>query len=316
MTTHTTGERVQTEVAAASGQQPAPGTSRTRTRGRLTPYLLVLPALLAMMLFVYGPALLSFIGSFFVIPLSKGPWKFAGLNNYLAVLSDPLVQQAAWNTLVYAVATIIPSIVLGLLLALLMERLGRGGWLAKTALILPMTANMVAMAVVFKWIFALQGGLANQALAVVGLAPVNWLGEAETSLATVILVGLWRATSLCTLMFMAGLTTIPGSIHEAAAVEGIRGFAKLRTVTLPMLKPTVVFVAVLSITGAAQVFEIVNVMTDGGPLGSSETAMTATHRVGFEYFRVGEASAMSFTLIAILLAVGIIGRRRSLKEKS
>ncbi len=316
MTTHITGERVQTEVAAASGQQPVPGKSRARTRGRLTPYLLLLPALLAMMLFVYGPALLSFIGSFFVIPLSKGPWKFAGLNNYLAVLSDPLLQQAAWNTLVYAVATIVPSIVLGLLLALLMERLGRGSWLAKTALILPMTANMVAMAVVFKWIFALQGGLANQALAVVGLAPVNWLGEAETSLATVILVGLWRATSLCTLMFMAGLTTIPGSIHEAAAVEGIRGFAKLRTVTLPMLKPTVVFVGVLSITGAAQVFEIVNVMTDGGPLGSSETAMTATHRVGFEYFRVGEASAMSFTLIAILLAVGIIGRRRSLKEKS
>jgi multiple sugar transport system permease protein len=99
-------------------------------------------------------------------------------------------------------------------------------------------------------------------------------------------------------------------------VEGIRGFAKLRTVILPMLKPTVVFVSVLSITGAAQVFEIVNVMTKGGPLGSSETIMTATQRAGFEYFRVGEASAMSFTLIAILLAVGIIGRRRTPKDES
>ncbi|WP_248760806.1 carbohydrate ABC transporter permease [Pseudarthrobacter sp. SSS035] len=281
-----------------------------------TPYLLLLPALLGMLLFVYGPALLSLVGSFFIIPLSKGPWKFAGLSNYQSVLSDPLIQQAAWNTLIYSVATIVPSMVLGLLLALLMERLGRRGWLAKTALILPMTANMVAMAVVFKWIFALQGGLANQTLAIVGLAPVNWLEEAETSLPTVILVGLWRATSLCTLLFMAGLTTIPGSIHEATAVEGIRGLAKLRTIILPMLKPTVVFVSVLSITGAAQVFEIVHVMTDGGPLGSSEVAMTAAQRVGFEYFRVGEASAMSFTLIAILLTIGIIGRGRSPKEES
>lgn len=286
-------------------------TGRRRT---LTPYLLLLPAMTALLLFVYGPALLSLLGSLFVVPLARGPWKFAGLSNYVKVFSDPLVQQAAWNTLIYSLATIIPSMVLGLLLALLVERMGRGNWLVKTALILPMTANMVAMAVVFKWIFALQGGLGNQLLGIAGVAPVNWLGEADTSLLTVILMGLWRASSLCMLLFMAGLTTIPGSIHEATAVEGIRGFAKLRTIILPMLKPTLVFVTVLSITGAAQVFEIVNVMTKGGPLGSSETAMTATHKVGFEYFRIGEASAMSFSLIAVLLIIAVIGRQRRSKE--
>ncbi|MHA7303458.1 carbohydrate ABC transporter permease [Pseudarthrobacter sp. MDT1-22] len=306
------------KVAAAT---PAPGGRTGKqaptsgySRPSLTPYLLLLPALAALLLFVYGPALLSLIGSFFVIPLSGGSWKYAGINNYLKVFADPLIHQAAWNTLVYSLATIIPSIVLGLLLALLMEKMGRGSWLAKTALILPMTANMVAMAVVFKWIFAFQGGFANQLLGIVGLAPVNWLDEADTSLFTVILLGLWRATSLCMLLFMAGLTTIPSSIHEATAVEGIRGFTKLRTVILPMLRPTVVFVTVLSITAAVQVFEIVNVMTKGGPLGSSETAMTAAHKVGFEYFRIGEASAISFILIALLLAVGIIGRPRRTKE--
>ncbi|HEU4668921.1 MAG TPA: sugar ABC transporter permease [Arthrobacter sp.] len=306
---------------AASPPAPADGPEgRTFTaktpRPSLTPYLLLLPALTALLLFVYGPALLSLVGSFFVIPLSGGSWKYAGFNNYLKVFADPLIHQAAWNTLVYSLATIIPSIVLGLLLALLMEKMGRGSWLAKTALILPMTANMVAMAVVFKWIFAFQGGFANQILGIAGLAPVNWLDEADTSLFTVILLGLWRATSLCMLLFMAGLTTIPSSIHEAAAVEGIRGLTKLRTIILPMLRPTVVFVTVLSITGAVQVFEIVNVMTKGGPLGSSETAMTAAHKVGFEYFRIGEASAISFILIALLLVVGIIGRQRRTKETS
>jgi multiple sugar transport system permease protein len=296
--------------AGATAAAPAPG----RSRSSVVPYLLLLPALTALLLFVYGPALLSLIGSFFVIPLSGGQWKYAGFNNYLKVFADPLVHQAAWNTLVYSLATIAPSIVLGLLLALLMEKMGRGSWLARTALILPMTANMVAMAVVFKWIFAFQGGFANQLLGIVGLAPVNWLGEADTSLFTVILLGLWRATSLCMLLFMAGLTTIPSSIHEAAAVEGIRGFTKLRTIILPMLRPTLVFVTVLSITGAVQVFEIVNVMTKGGPLGSSETAMTAAHKVGFEYFRIGEASAISFILIALLLIVGVIGRQRRTKE--
>lgn len=309
------GKAAASPPASAAGPEGQTSTAKN-PRPSLTPYLLLVPALTALLLFVYGPALLSLIGSFFVIPLSGGSWKYAGFNNYLKVFADPLIHQAAWNTLVYSLATIIPSIVLGLLLALLMEKMGRGSWLARTALILPMTANMVAMAVVFKWIFAFQGGFANQILGIAGLAPVNWLDEADTSLFTVILLGLWRATSLCMLLFMAGLTTIPSSIHEAAAVEGIRGFTKLRTIILPMLRPTVVFVTVLSITGAVQVFEIVNVMTKGGPLGSSETAMTAAHKVGFEYFRIGEASAISFILIALLLVVGIIGRQRRTKETS
>lgn len=309
------GKTAAAPPASAAGPEGQTSTAKN-PRPSLTPYLLLVPALTALLLFVYGPALLSLIGSFFIIPLSGGSWKYAGFNNYLKVFADPLIHQAAWNTLVYSLATIIPSIVLGLLLAMLMEKMGRGSWLARTALILPITANMVAMAVVFKWIFAFQGGFANQILGIAGLAPVNWLDEADTSLFTVILLGLWRATSLCTLLFMAGLTTIPSSIHEAAAVEGIRGFTKLRTIILPMLRPTVVFVTVLSITGAVQVFEIVNVMTKGGPLGSSETAMTAAHKVGFEYFRIGEASAISFILIALLLVVGLIGRQRRTKETS
>lgn len=301
--------------ANIEARRAGPALRRFRTRsGMATPYLLLLPAMLALVLFFYGPALLSFVGSFFNIPLARGSWKFAGINNYLAIVSDPLVIQAAANTLVYSVATIVPSMVFGLLLALLVERMGRRGWLVKTALILPMAANLVAMSVVFKYMFAFQGGLINQLLGIVGVVPVNWLDETGTSLFSVILVGIWRATSLCVLLFMAGLTTIPGTIHEATAVEGIRGFAKLRTVTLPMLKPTLLFVTVLSITGAVQVFEIVDVMTQGGPLGSSETALTITQKVGFEYFQVGKASAMSFILIAVLLLIGLLGRRRSSED--
>ena len=301
--------------ANIEARRDGPALRRFRTRsGMATPYLLLLPAMLALVLFFYGPALLSFVGSFFIIPLARGSWKFAGINNYLAIVSDPLVIQAAANTLVYSVATIVPSMVFGLLLALLVERMGRRGWLVKTALILPMAANLVEMSVVFKYMFAFQGGLLNQLLGIVGVIPVNWLDETGTSLFSVILVGIWRATSLCVLLFMAGLTTIPGAIHEATAVEGIRGFAKLRTVTLPMLKPTLLFVTVLSITGAVQVFEIVDVMTEGGPLGSSETVLTITQKVGFEYFQVGKASAMSFILIAVLMLIGLLGRRRSSED--
>jgi multiple sugar transport system permease protein len=307
--------RAPSRTANIEARRAGPALRRFRTRsGLATPYLLLLPAMLALVLFFYGPALLSFVGSFFVIPRARGSWKFAGINNYLAIVADPLVIQAAANTLFYSVATIVPSRVFGLLLALLVERMGRRGWLVKTALILPMAANLVAMSVVFKYMFAFQGGLINQLLGIVGVVPVNWLDETGTSLFSVILVGIWRATSLCVLLFMAGLTTIPGTIHEATAVEGIRGFAKLRTVTLPMLKPTLLFVTVLSITGAVQVFEIVDVMTQGGPLGSSETALTITQKVGFEYFQVGKASAMSFILIAVLLLIGVLGRRRSSKD--
>jgi multiple sugar transport system permease protein len=225
------------------------------------------------------------------------------------VLTDPLVLQSIGNTAIYSAITIIPSLAIGLGLALLADSVSRGRALVRTLLFLPMAANLVAMAVVFRWIFAYQGGFVNQVLGLVGIPAVNWLGDTSTSLVTVALVGVWRASSFAMMIFFAGLATIPGTINEATKAEGIRGFTKLTRITLPVMKPTVVFAVVITVLGSVQVFDTINVMTQGGPQGSSETILTMTWRLGFGYFDLGAASALSLLLLLVLIGVGILQRR-------
>jgi multiple sugar transport system permease protein len=276
---------------------------------RLVPLVMLLPAGLAITAFVLIPALLSLVASLFRVPLAGGPWEFVGLRNFVRVLTDPAVLQSLGNTVVYSALTIVPSLVLGLGLALLTNSAGRARPLVRTLLFLPMTANLVAISVVFSWIFSFRGGFVNQVLGLVGIAPVNWLGDPATALPVVALVGVWRTASLTMLIFFAGLTTVPATIDEAARAEGIRGLAKLFRITLPMIRPTVVFATVLAVLGSVQVFDTVNVMTQGGPLGSTETILTMIWRIGFGYFDLGAASALAFLLLVVLIAVGILQRR-------
>lgn len=288
----------------------APRPVEQEVRGpRWVPALLLTPALIGIGLFVLLPAVLALIASFFRVPLAGGAWEFVGFANFQRVLTDPAVLQSIGNTVVYSLLTIIPALVIGLGLALLAESVSRGRALVRTLLFLPMTANLVAMAVVFRWVFAYQGGFVNQMLALIGIPAVNWLGDTSTSLLTVALVGIWRAASFAMMIFFAGLATIPGSITEATRAEGIRGWTKLTRITLPIMKPTVVFAVVITVLGSVQVFDTINVMTQGGPQGSSETILTMTWRLGFGYFDLGAASALSLLLLAVLIGIGLLQRR-------
>lgn len=273
------------------------------------PALLIAPAAVGIVLFVVVPTILSAVGSLFSIPLAGGAWRFVGFANFQRILTDPMVLQAMGNTIVYSLMTIVPSLVIGLGLALLADRAGRAKPLVRTALFLPMTANLVAMAVVFRWMFAYQGGFVNELLGWFGIGAVNWLGDPHTSLLTVALVGVWRTSSLTMMIFFAGLATVPVSIDEATRAEGIRGLTKLVKVTLPIMRPTVVFACVIAVLTSVQVFDTINVMTQGGPLGSSETLLTMVWKLGFSYYDLGAASALSLLLLLALLGLGILQRR-------
>lgn len=278
-------------------------------RRDLVPALMLLPAGVCTSLLVVLPAVLSFVASFFSVPLAGGPWRFVGFANFERILTDPAVLQSLRNTLVYSLLTIVPSLLLGLGLALLAESVSRGRAFVRTALFLPMTANLVAMAVVFRWLFAFQGGFVNQLIGFFGIGSLNWLGDTRTSLLTVALVGVWRSASFSMMIFLAGFATIPGAVQEAAKAEGIRGFTKLTRLTLPLIRPTVVFATVLAVLSSVQVFDTINVMTQGGPQGSSETVLTMSWKLGFSYFDLGSASALSFLLLAVLIGVGLLQRR-------
>jgi multiple sugar transport system permease protein len=271
--------------------------------------MLALPAGVSLTLFVIVPAALAIVASFFTVPLAGGSWTFVGTRNYERILDDPAVGQAIRNTLLYSAITIVPSLVIGLGLALLTNTVGRGRPFVRTVLFLPMTANLVAISVVYRWMFSYPGGFVNELLAVAGVAPVNWLGERGTALPVVALVGVWRTASLTMLVFLAGLATVPATIDEAARTEGIRGLRKVVIITLPMIRPSAVFATVLAILNSVQAFDTVNVMTRGGPLGSTETVLTMTWRLGFSYFDLGAASALASMLLVVLVAVGVLQRR-------
>lgn len=275
-----------------------------------TGWLLISPAMSLTALFVIVPGALALVGSFFAIDITNGvQWTWVGLDNFQALFADSAVRQSLLNTVLYCTMTIVPSLVIGFWLAVLAHSLTRGRRLVQTLLFLPFTANLVAMAVVFRWIFQLNGGFANEMLTLIGVAPLNYLGDSTYALPTVAAVGIWRGAALAMILFLSGLTSIPTSVDEACAADGITGWTRLRKVVLPLLKPITVFVTVMMILQSVQVFDTIDVMTGGGPLGSTETALTMTWRLGFAYYDLGQAAALSTLLLLVLIAIGVVRRR-------
>lgn len=280
---------------------------RSSSDARAAAFLLA-PAMIALLAFVAVPLIIASVAGFLDIPISGRGIGWAGVDNFATVLGSPDVHRATLNTVVYSLASIVPSVVLGLAAALAVQRVGRGRALVTTLLFLPLTANLVAMAVVFRWIFASPSGFVNQVTGVVGLEPVDFLGDPTTALLTVTVVGVWRSTSFAMVLFLAGLTTIPKTIHDAAAVDGLRGVTKLRLIILPLLHPTTVLVVVLTAIQSIQVFDTVQVMTGGGPDGATETLFTYIWRLGFSYFRLSDASALTLVVLVVLVVIGLLRR--------
>ncbi len=283
------------------------GTVQRREGVRAIP--LLAPALIGLAVFAIGPTLLSVLWGGTDKSLTGSSWHWIGLANFREAIADPAVQRSVVNTLAYCALTIVPAVALGLGLALLVDRVRRGRGLVRLLLFLPVTANLVAMSVVFQYIFSSDsGGLANALLSIAGLRPLDWLGSSPTSLFVVAVVGLWRLTSFVFVIYLAGLTAVPRVVFEAADIDGLRGWARFRWVTWPLLAPTSVFVLVLTTLLTLQTFETVAVLTQGGPQGTSETLVYRIWSVGFTpSFRIGYASLLSFLLLIVVVGIGALG---------
>ena len=267
------------------------------------------PALVFLVVFLLAPTLLSVFWGGTDKSLTTSTWHWTGLANLREALGDSQVGTATRNTLLIVLISVPLSIVLGLGLAILVGQVTRGRAVVRLLLFLPVTANLVAMSVVFTYIFSPDPtGLANTLLGYVGVAPIDWLGSRTSALLVVGSVGLWRLTSLVFVLYLAGLTAIPTSVDEAAEVDGVRGWTRFRTITWPLLAPTTVFAAVVGAVLSLQTFEPVAVLTQGGPNGASETLVYRIFKIGFEpSFRVGYANLLSSLLVVVAIVLGILG---------
>lgn len=290
--------------------RPVRSTRFWRRRNNRIAYLFLSPALLILGLVILYPLLNTFWLSFqYKILIRPDQDHFAGSGNYLKAFLDPDIRSAAWHTLVFTVTSVSAKIIFGMLGALLLNVKMRGAAWVRSLYMLPWLVPSVVAALVWRWIFNDQFGIANEFVKQLGGLPVNWLGQAGTAMFAVILVDVWRGLPLMTVLLLAGLQTIPREILEAAMIDGAGVWLRFWRVILPLLKPVLYMAGTLSLIGTFNSFNIIYTLTGGGPLHSTDILVTHVFRVAFQGFNFGYASALAVLIILLIaLLTGFYGR--------
>jgi ABC-type sugar transport system permease subunit len=283
---------------------------RRRARGRLRrllpAYLLVAPAFLASVVFLYIPIVFSGWWSFTKYNGLQAP-QWVGLDNYVTLFHDDLFLKALLNTAIFVIIGMGIGPVLGLLSAILLNQSVRARAFFRSAYFLPVMTSLVVVASIWK-VLLNQNGLVNQLLNVIGLPGRQWLANTTTALPSVAVTSIWQGFGFETVVFLAALQSIPRELYDAALVDGATAWQRFRFVTLPSLRPTIMFVYIIGIIGSFQVFDQIFVMTNGGPINSTRTIVFDLYD-RFNTLKLGEASAVAYVLVAILATLSYIQMR-------
>ena len=271
-------------------------------------WLFAAPALAVIAVFFALPVLAALalsLTDFDIYALADGGnLRFVGLGNYLGLMQNPLFWQALGNTFYFVLVGVPLSIALSLGAALLLHsRLGVFKPLFRTAYFAPVVTTVVAVAVVWRYLFHTRYGLVNWALAGIGIEPVDWLGDPDWAMPTIILFAVWKNFGYNMIIFLAGLQAIPEDLYEAARIDGASRWRQFLHVTLPMLGPVMLMVAILTLSGYFQLFAEPYVMTQGGPLQSTVSVLYLMYEEGFKWWNLGNASAVAFTLFVIMATI-------------
>lgn len=295
----------------------------SRSRQTLAAWGFVAPALLVIALFFVLPVALGLLLSltdFDIYALADlDNLRFVGLGNYWHVLQMPLFWQALGNTAYFVVLGVPLSLAVSLGAAVLLQsKLARFKPLFRTALFAPVVTTLVAVAVIWRYLFHVKYGLVNYSLQSLGLDPIDWLGDPHWSMPTIILFAVWKNFGGNMIIFIAALQAVPEDLYEAARLEGAGVWALFRYITLPMLAPTLMMVSVLTTAGYFQLFAEPYVMTQGGPLQSTVSVLYLMYEEGFKWWNLGLASAVAFVLFLIIIGVskGLMALIQALRPKT
>jgi multiple sugar transport system permease protein len=264
----------------------------------------VLPSLLGMLAFVIGPIIASGVLTFYEWDLLTDP-KFIGFNNFRRLAHDQLVHDALRHTLTFIVGYVPSVMILALLLALALNAKLRGIGLMRTAFFLPVVSSWVAVALLWKWLFNPRYGLVNYGLAQIGTEGPKWLFDTEWAMPAIIITSVWKDLGFVMVLFLAGLQAIPHDVFEASSLDGAGKWQQLKSITLPLLAPTIFFVSIISIINSFQVFPQVWVMTEGGPANSTTVIVERVVKHAFSYGEMGYAATISWVLFALVFSVTV-----------
>ena len=262
------------------------------------------PSLLGMTVFYIFPVISSLAFSFTKWDLLS-PIRWVGIANYVNAVNDPAVQQALRNTVLFILGYLPSVVMLGLGLALLLNRVRRGRAFFRAVYFVPVVTSWVAVSLIWKWLLNPQYGLINYGLSLLGITGPGWLFDPNWAMPGVIITTVWKDIGFVTVIYLAGLQDIPEHLYEAAALDGVTGWQRFWHITFPMLMPTTFFVTTISLISSFQVFDQVWVMTQGGPAGATSVMVELIYKNAFSYYQMGYASAISWVLFALIFAVTI-----------
>lgn len=268
---------------------------------RIAAWIFIFPAVLGIIIFIIIPIFFSFGLSFAKWDLLN-PIEFVGFDNYKEILTEPLFGKILLNTVIFALATSIFGVIIPLILASILNRKIRGSEFFKTAYFLPFITPMIVIGIIWQWIFDPNIGLLNKVLQI----HVNWLYDPHWAMPALIIVSVWKLIGYNMIIFLASLSGISNSMFEAAKIDGANPFETFLYVTIPLLSPTIFFVVIITAVSSFQIFDLIYLMTQGGPLDSTNVLVYAIYKNAFEYFNAGKASAIAYVLFVIILILTLI----------
>lgn len=290
------------------------GSSRWRNlRRRMVPYAFIAPSASIFALFMFLPVVLTF-----VLSLQRssglGPAEFIGLENYGELLGDQVFRRAFLNTLVFTLATVPTSLALGLWSAVGLNKKLRGTALFRSVFYLPVVISGVAVGIIMVWNFNETVGVANQILERVGLPAVSWQSSGPMAMLSLVIAEVWTRLGFAMVVYLAALQGVPAQLYEAARIDGATKRQRFWQITWPLLRPTTAFLVVIGVINAFRVFDLVFVMTGGGPGFATEMLVTYIYDTGFAERQQGLAAAMGVVLFLVVMAFTVVYWRVSEEE--
>ncbi|WP_081798057.1 carbohydrate ABC transporter permease [Neobacillus dielmonensis] len=277
----------------------------TQIKKNYAAYLFLLPKLILFVAFIMIPVVWAFVSSFQEYKIFGSEW--VGFENYVKVFQSSAFYDALKNTFLFTVVTVPFNVISALIIASLIHPLGKWSQsFFRGAFYLPTVTSMVIVAMVWRWMYNQDFGLFNYVLGLFGMDPVNWLGQSSTALWSLIIMQCLIPFGVGIILYLAAMGSISHSLYEAATIDGANGFQKWLRITIPLLKPTTLYLVLLSTIGSFQVFTQIIMMTGGGPGSATETLVHLIYKTGFRDFEFGYASAQSIVLFAIILIFSII----------
>lgn len=267
--------------------------------------LFVLPALIPLMIFWIYPILKSLVISFTNWDYMSPEYDFVFFDNFIRLFSDARFYQALSNTVVFTIGTLVPTIVGGLLLALLLQKYFYGSGLVKFILFSPWITPTVAVSIVWTWIYEPDTGIANAILNFFHLPGLQWIQSSDTAMLSVIIVTVWKSLGYAMIFYLSALDKVPKGLYEASSLDGATRWQDFVHITIPSISPTTFFLMIITMINSLQAYDQIQILTQGGPSGSTRTLLYMYYQLGFQEFDMGQATAVAMVLIVITVLLSV-----------